>query len=163
MHYLCCNTWTLSVCIYFFCYLYFIYFYLVILISEQAYCWQNNSCHCHNNILGCWSSLFGTYKGTTVLYSSYLVGSNSIHLTSVEYGNWSSADFTHTHTNYKLFVARHIGRLRGLTGSVLDHRSLPPVFEYQREHIWRVFILDFTSLALSLLGLFSLPCAQKWS
>ena len=33
------------------------------------------------------------------------------------------------------------GRLCGLTGSVLDHRSLPPVFESRRGDIWRVFHL----------------------
>jgi len=32
-------------------------------------------------------------------------------------------------------------RLCGLTGSVLDHRSLPPEFESRRGHIWRVFHL----------------------
>ena len=31
--------------------------------------------------------------------------------------------------------------LRGLVGSALNHRSLPPQFEYQRRHIWRVFHL----------------------
>ena len=31
--------------------------------------------------------------------------------------------------------------LRGLTGSALDHRSLPPEFDSQHGHIWRVFHL----------------------
>ena len=40
----------------------------------------------------------------------------------------------------------NIGRLfvrprGGLTGSALDHRSLPPAFESRRGHIWRVFHL----------------------
>jgi len=35
----------------------------------------------------------------------------------------------------------YFGRLRGLTGSALDHRSLPPEFEPRRGHIWRVFHL----------------------
>ena len=33
------------------------------------------------------------------------------------------------------------GRLRGLVGSVLDHRSLPPEFESRRGHIRKVFHL----------------------
>ena len=33
------------------------------------------------------------------------------------------------------------GCLCGLVGSVLDHRSLPPEFESQRGHIWRLFHL----------------------
>ena len=33
------------------------------------------------------------------------------------------------------------GHLRGLTGSVLDHRSLPPEFEPRCGHIWMVFHL----------------------
>ena len=32
-------------------------------------------------------------------------------------------------------------RLRGLIGSALDHRSLPPEFESRRGHIWMVFHL----------------------
>ena len=32
-------------------------------------------------------------------------------------------------------------RLRGLTGSAFDHRSMPPEFESRRWHIWRVFHL----------------------
>ena len=31
--------------------------------------------------------------------------------------------------------------LCGLVGSVFDHRSLPPIFESRRGHIWRVFHL----------------------
>ena len=33
------------------------------------------------------------------------------------------------------------GRLRGLVGSALDHRSLPSEFEYRRGHIWMVLHL----------------------
>jgi len=33
------------------------------------------------------------------------------------------------------------GSLLSSNGSVLDHRSLPPVFESRREHIWRMFHL----------------------
>jgi len=36
---------------------------------------------------------------------------------------------------------RHLGPLHGLTGSTLDHRSLPPEFESRHGHIWRVFHL----------------------
>ena len=36
-----------------------------------------------------------------------------------------------------------VGRLRGLTGSALDHISLPPEFESRRGHIWGVFHLWF--------------------
>jgi len=32
-------------------------------------------------------------------------------------------------------------RVRGLVGSVWNHRSLPPEFELRRGHIWRVFHL----------------------
>jgi len=39
---------------------------------------------------------------------------------------------THTHTD---------GCLRGLVGSMLDNRSLPPEFESQHGHILRVFHL----------------------
>jgi len=41
--------------------------------------------------------------------------------------------------------------------SVLDHRSLPTVFESRRGHIWRLF-----HYLWRLLGPFSLPCVQKW-
>jgi len=34
-----------------------------------------------------------------------------------------------------------LGRLRGLVGSALDRRSLPPEFESRRRHIWRLFHL----------------------
>ena len=30
------------------------------------------------------------------------------------------------------------------SGSALDHRSLPPVFEYRCGHIWRLFLLSFS-------------------
>ena len=36
-----------------------------------------------------------------------------------------------------------VGLLHGLTGSTLDHRSLPPEFESQHEQIWRMFHLWF--------------------
>ena len=32
------------------------------------------------------------------------------------------------------------------SGSVLDHRSLPPVFESRREHIWRLFHISLRSI-----------------
>jgi len=38
------------------------------------------------------------------------------------------------------------GRLRGLTGSALDHRSLPPEFESRCGHIWKVLVSSLTSL-----------------
>ena len=55
------------------------------------------------------------------------------------------------------------GRLRGLTGSALDHRSLPPVCESRCVHIWSVchLWLHFITFWRSLSS-FSLPCAQKW-
>ena len=40
-----------------------------------------------------------------------------------------------------MFPVRNLGCLCGLTGSVLDHRSLPPQFESHYGHIWRVFHL----------------------
>jgi len=47
--------------------------------------------------------------------------------------------------------------------SVLDHRSLPPVFESQRGYIWRLFHLWLRLITLrGLLDWFSLPCTQKW-
>ena len=42
-----------------------------------------------------------------------------------------------------LFILQFVeGRLRGLTGSALDHGLLPPEFESRRGHIWRVFHLS---------------------
>jgi len=40
--------------------------------------------------------------------------------------------------NKEGFSLFFLGRLRGLVGSALDHRSLPPEFESRRGHIWRV-------------------------
>ena len=45
---------------------------------------------------------------------------------------------TLTHTVIYLCLKRCV---RGLVGSVLDHRSLPPVFESWHGHIWRLFHL----------------------
>ena len=39
------------------------------------------------------------------------------------------------------FCHIHIGHRFGLTGSALDHGTLPPEFESRRGHIWRVFHL----------------------
>ena len=49
------------------------------------------------------------------------------------------------------------------SGSVLDHRSLPPVFATRRWHVRKV-ISSFTSshYLWRSLGPISLPCAQKW-
>jgi len=45
------------------------------------------------------------------------------------------------HSLYLQFFIPCRGRLRGLTGSALDYRSLPPEFESRRGHIWRLFHL----------------------
>jgi len=37
--------------------------------------------------------------------------------------------------NCYFFSFQLMGRLRGLTGSGLDHKSLPPEFEHRRGHI----------------------------
>jgi len=42
---------------------------------------------------------------------------------------------------YLYCVSLLCGGLRGLVGSTLGHRSLPPKFESRRENIWRVFHL----------------------
>jgi len=49
------------------------------------------------------------------------------------------------------------------SGSVLDHRSLPPGFEFRRGHIWRLFHLwpSFINDLWRSLGPFSLPFAQN--
>ena len=44
----------------------------------------------------------------------------------------------HSWTRLRCWMA---GRLRGLVGSALDHRSLPSEFESRRGHSWRVFHL----------------------
>ena len=49
------------------------------------------------------------------------------------------------------------GRLRGLVGSMLNHRSLSPIFKS-----WRVSTLTSLHNLLESLSLFSLPRAQKW-
>ena len=47
----------------------------------------------------------------------------------------------HTHKHDYAQIHTRPGGLRGLTGSALDHRSLPREFESRRRHIWRVFHL----------------------
>jgi len=39
-------------------------------------------------------------------------------------------------------IVTHLGAPPWSSGSVLDHRSLPPVFESWRRHIWRLFRLS---------------------
>ena len=50
--------------------------------------------------------------------------------------NWSGRVSTHTHTHTHTHTAPAWS-----SGSALDHRSLAPVFESRRGHIWRVFHL----------------------
>ena len=40
-----------------------------------------------------------------------------------------------------LYTSTPTERIHGLTDRALDHRSLPPVFEFRAGHIWRVFHL----------------------
>ena len=50
----------------------------------------------------------------------------------------SHAHSKHTH----MCTCMHVGALPWSSSSVLDHRSLPPVFESRRGHIWRLFRLS---------------------
>ena len=50
---------------------------------------------------------------------------------------------------------------RGIAGSALDHRSLPPKFE-SRIYLKGVSSLNLLHYFWGSLGPFSLPCAQKW-
>ena len=71
--------------------------------------------------------------------------------------------FKCTYAEFQILCKSHVKRLFYLSqcgnaahrappwsnGSVLDHRSLPPVFESRRGHIWRLFRL---SLRLNIFG-----------
>ena len=46
-------------------------------------------------------------------------------------------------TFYQLLLRYVVGCLSGLAVACLNHRSLPPVFESRRGHIWRLFHLLF--------------------
>ena len=84
---------------------------------------------CHNLDTRRWNESCKSYGNLTVLFVYWFNAAITFHR--------SSAYEISFPTN---LLRVHIYRLlRGLTGSALAHRSLPPEFESRRWHIWRVF------------------------
>ena len=76
----------------------------------------------------------------------YLLLCNHIHTLHVHYCTLTHkcivlSSHTHIHTHTWLPYTL-VGAPPWSSGSVLDHRSLPPVFESRRGHIWRLFRLS---------------------
>ena len=109
---------------------------------------ESKSCRCYATVSGDYSatSVWLLFQAYVDLYSSNFVESLSVFkLYILLFYPYNCFNFYfHYYLNIYLFMLR---APPWSSGSVLDHRSLPPVFESRRGHIWRLFRLSLSLIA----------------
>ena len=112
-------------------------------LSEWFITWQNPEWRSTVQILS--KSLYVSYGSVCIHACIYLLPwmYARIYIYAIDRFAFSPLKYKVNYTQLSLgpSVLTHVGRLRGLVGSTLDHRSLPPELESWRGHIWRAFHL----------------------